>query len=202
MTQNNDRMRRIGLTGGVGCGKSAVMQYLEEGYAAAVLRSDEIARDLMEPGGACYPEIRALLGDGFLQADGHFDRAAIAAAVFEDPPLLEKMNAILHPATWQEIHRREEEEETGGRRLFCVESALMLTQKDNEMFDELWYVYADEQTRRTRLKESRGYSDEKITEIMRNQNSDAEFRMRCDVVLDNSGPIEETKRQIDRILGE
>ena len=195
-------MRRIGLTGGVGCGKSAVLEYMEQAYGAVVLRSDDMARAMMEPGGACYDEICALVGDAAKGEDGAIDRAKMAEIVYHDPTMLERVNAIVHPAVWKEIHRRMAEEEARGTHVFCVESALLLTQKDTDSFQELWYVYADEDVRRERLKASRGYSDEKITAIMANQNSDAEFRARCDVVIDNSGSMEETRWQIDHLLGE
>ena len=202
VSTNKAPMRRIGLTGGVGCGKSAVLEYMEKAYAAVVLRSDELARELMEPGGACHAAVCALFEEEIRTEDGTLDRAKMAERMYADDGLRQAVNAIVHPAVWEEIHRREEEAEANGTRVFCVESALLLTQKDTASFDEVWYVYADESVRRARLQESRGYSEEKTTSIMASQNSDAEFRAACDVVIDNSGTKEETRRQIDRLLGE
>lgn len=197
-------MRKIGVTGGVGCGKSLVLSYLEDAYQALVLRTDEVSRDLMEPGGRCYEEILDLLGREYLQQDGSFDRKKIAEKVFCTPELLEKMNEILHPAVISEILEREKRAEKKGCPIVCVESALLpvMQEKGNETFDELWYVYADESSRRNRLKESRGYTDEKISSIMANQLSEEGFRKACQCVIDNSGSFEETKRQIDIALGE
>ena len=197
-------MRKIGITGGVGSGKSQVLSYMEEDYHALVLRADDVSRDLMEPGGRCYEKIRDLFGAEYLLKDGAFDRKKIADKVFLAPDLLDKMNAILHPAVISEIIAREKKAEESGCPIVCVESALLpvMQEKGNETFDELWYVYADELSRRIRLKESRGYTDEKISSIMANQLTEEGFRQACQVVIDNSGSFEDTKRQIDIALGE
>ena len=195
-------MKKIGVTGGVGCGKSEVLAYLEEAYGAAVLRTDEISRDLMEPGGDCHDDILALFGPEFVLENGSFDRLKIAERVFREPVLLDRLNAILHPATISRTLLLEEEAEKNGCPVVCVESALVrvMREKGNETYDELWYVYADEAVRRQRLKESRGYTDQKIDSIMANQPSEREFREACDAVIDNSGAFAETRRQIDLLL--
>ena len=71
-----------------------------------------------------------------------------------------------------------------------------------ELVDEMWYIYASDDVRRERLKASRGYSDEKVTAIMNGQLKEDEFRRACQVVIDNSGDMEDTKKQIDKILGD
>ena len=203
---NRVRARRIGVTGGVGSGKSEVLLYMESAYGALVLRTDDMARDMMEPGGACYDDVLKLFGQDILREDGTFDRARIAARVFADPELLERLNAITHPAVITQVAETVENAEKQGKQIICVESALFLDEqgrkKGNESYDELWYVYADEAARRERLKATRGYSDEKITSIIANQAPEQILRKSCDAVIDNSGDFLQTQQQIDHLLEE
>ena len=87
-----------------------------------------------------------------------------------------------------------------GIKLFVLEAALLIEEKYDEILDELWYIYTDDAVRAARLMESRGYSEDKIRSIMRQQLSDEEFRAHCRVVIDNSGRPEDTQKQIDRVL--
>ena len=190
-------MKIIGITGGVGSGKSEVMKYLETHYDCTLIRSDELAHALMKKGQACYDPILALLGPSVLGPDGEFDRKAVAAKIFADKKLLEQMNQITHPAVRRSIALAMKKAETAGRPFFFLEAALLIEEKYDEICDELWYVYADAEVRAQRLRKSRGYSDEKIRQIMANQLPDAVFRKLCAFILDNSGDFTETIRQID-----
>lgn len=182
----------------MGSGKSRVMDYLEEKYDAYCLRTDLLARQMMEQGGCLYENIIGLFGSGILLQDGSLDRKKIAELVFSDAELLEKLNGLTHPAVRREIISRAEEERRKGRTFFFLESALAVEEKYNEICDQLWYVYADKKVRRERLKASRGYSDEKIDSVMANQKDDETFRNACSFLIDNSGSMEATKKQIDK----
>ena len=195
-------MKTIGVTGGVGCGKSLVLEYLEQQYHAVILRTDDAARGLTEPGGACYEGMIGLFGKECLQPDGSLNRQKIADRTFSDPELLQKLNDMVHPATWDLVQDEMRAAEARGTKLMFVESALIAGPKGKETFDELWYVYAVEAVRRERLKRDRGYTDEKTDAIMASQVPEEEFRKYCSVVIDNSGSFEDTKRQIDRLLEE
>ena len=117
--------------------------------------------------------------------------------------LLEEVNQIVHPAVRNYLEERIEEarqdEET---EILFIEAALLIEAGYKELMDELWYIYADEEVRRTRLKENRGYSDEKISQIMESQLSEEEFRKECDFVIDNSGKVEDSYKQIQKKLEE
>jgi dephospho-CoA kinase len=184
------------VTGGVGCGKSEVLRFLEEEYDCEVLRSDELARELMLPGGCCFEPVLALFGEEVLGTDGQFDRQAIAKKVFGNPELLDALNQITHPAVREEIARRVEAARKSGRKFFFLEAALLIEEKYDEICNELWYVYAEESVRRKRLAQSRGYSEEKISAVMANQLSEDVFRKHCRFVVDNSGSMENTREQI------
>lgn len=92
------------------------------------------------------------------------------------------------------------EEEKKGTDYFFIEAALLIEDHYDTIVDEMWYIYADEDTRRKRLKESRGYSDSKIDDIFASQSSDDVFRRFCSVVIDNSGSIEDTKIQLTELF--
>lgn len=192
----------IGITGGVGAGKSEVLNYLKENYNVAILLADDAANKLKEPGMPCYEQVINCLGRDILCEDGTIDRGKMAAAIFGDEERLQQINAIIHPAV--RIYIEEEikkERKAGEKAFFFLEAALLIEEHYDEIVDELWYIYADEDVRRSRLRENRNYSDEKTTSIMNKQLSEKQFRRVCTFVLDNSGNIEQTRRQIDEKMG-
>ncbi|MGI6118758.1 MAG: dephospho-CoA kinase [Bilifractor sp.] len=191
-------MKKIGITGGVGCGKSAVMAYIASNYDAVTVLADEAGRKLMEPDGACYLPVVELFGSGILREDGSLDRKRIAAEIFRDEKKRARLNAIIHPAVRRLILQEEDRAEKEGHGWFFLEAALLIEEDYRAVLDELWYIYAEDSVRRRRLAFSRGYSDEKITSIMNSQLSEEEFRKNCDFVIDNSGDFADTAAAIDR----
>ncbi len=189
----------IGITGGVGAGKSQVLALLREYFGAEVILADEIGRELMEPDGACFHPVVELFGQEVVREDGMLDRQMIAGIIFQDKEMLEKQNAIIHPAVKKEIVRRCEKVQA---EWIAVEAALLLEAHYEDICGEVWYIYADEKTRRERLRENRGYSDERIDAVMENQLSEAEFRAGCHRVIDNSKSLDWTKEQISSALME
>ena len=192
----------LGVTGGVGAGKSEILLFLEREYRARVMRADEAAHVVMEPGGICHEEILRILGRDVLAPDGSLDRRAIAAKIFGSEELRQAVNGAVHPAVRLYISRDMEESRKAGCGLYVLEAALLLEENYDEICNEVWYIYADEQVRRKRLAASRGYTEEKTESIMKSQRSDAEFRARCRTVIDNSGSFEQTEEQIRRRLEE
>lgn len=192
----------IGITGGVGCGKSEVLRYLKEKYQAQVLLADEVANELKEPGMPCYQPVIDCLGEDVLGPDGRIDKGKMAQVIFSDKEKLRKINEIIHPAVRryieQEIERQRKIKMFG---FFFLEAALLIEEHYDQLLDEMWYVYATEDVRRTRLMQSRGYSQEKTTSIMSKQLTEQQFRQHCAFVLDNSGDFEDTKKQIDEKMG-
>ena len=192
-------MKVLGITGGVGSGKSEVLKYLEEEYGAAVCQMDGAARELEKKGTPCFEKIIGAFGAEMAGADGELDRGKLGALVFADPEKLKLLNSIVHPAVLEWVRRDIEEKSREGRSLYVVEAAL-LPEVGGELCEEIWYIYAGREVRRERLKASRSYTDEKITDMIRSQPTDEEFRRACTVVIDNSGSFENTKRQIgDRL---
>ena len=193
----------IGVTGGVGAGKSTVLDYIAKNYNCIVILADDVANTIKKKGYPAYDRLLEILGKDILADDGEIDKNKMSAAIFRDAALLEKVNNILHPAVNEyiiEIIDRERSENT--HDFVFVEAALLIENGYKELVDELWYVYASEDIRRSRLRASRGYSDEKITDIFRRQLGDDVFRKNADFVIDNGGSTGDMEEQIDNKIGE
>jgi dephospho-CoA kinase len=179
-------MKIIGLTGGIGAGKSTVAMLCKENFKVAVIETDQVAKDQMMPGGCSYEGVIQEFGTSFLKMDGEIDRAALAKIVFADPENVKKINAITHPNvktyTLQEIKRLSK---TNRYEAVLVETALLFEAKFDEFCDETWCVYASTETRKRRLYETRGYSMEKIDSILSNQDKDQYVLSHCTYAIEN-----------------
>ena len=197
-------MKVLGITGGVGAGKSTILSYLNKKYSAKVILADEVGRQLQQPGEESFRRIVEVFGSAILMPDGSLDRALLADTVFADKEMLVKLNAIIHPAVKKRITAQLAYERQKKEVPFCViEAALLLEDGYDQICDEIWYVYTKPDIRMKRLAVSRGYSDEKTQQIMSNQPDDGIYRKNCKFVIDNSGDIvENTYEQIDKGLRE
>ena len=189
-------MKTIGITGGVGAGKSTVLDYLEKECHAFVIQADQVGHLVMEPGQECYQPIIQLFGKEIIKKDKSIDRRMVSDVVFSHAEKLEQLNAIIHPAVKRYIRRCLEEQKQAGREICVVEAALLLEDHYQEFCDEIWYVHTDKEIRISRLMESRGYSREKSENIIHNQASEEFFRAHADYVIENNGDLEATHRQI------
>lgn len=195
-------MKFIGITGGVGAGKSEILSYLGKKTGVRVMLADEIAHELMEVGTDCYKCLRQTFYDEDIwNSDGSFNREKLAKVIFSDKLKRDIMNSMVHPAVKEYVIRQQEyEKERGELSLLVLEAALLIEEHYDKICDELWYIYTSEENRRDRLKASRGYSDEKIDNIFKSQLSEEEYRKYCAVVIDNNGSVEAAFEQIDKAL--
>ena len=194
-------MRLIGVTGGVGAGKSEILQYVKQNYKCEVYLADEVAHKVQEPGQPCYEKLVEIMGKGVLKPDGTIDRTIMASRIFLERELLLRVNALVHPAVQKYLlNRVKEARENLQIELFFIEAALLIETGYKEIVDEMWYIHADEEVRRKRLALSRGYAPLKITQIMDKQLSEEAFRSASDFIIDNSGTLEESFRQIEERL--
>lgn len=199
MRRNSPRF--IGITGGIGAGKSEILNYIGKHYKCEIYLADSIAHEVKMPGTECYRELLKLLGEDIAGQDGQIDRGKMAERIFSDGELLERVNGIIHPAVKKYLLEHLDKARQGGiTELFFVEAALLIEGGYGALADEMWYVYADEETRRKRLRQSRGYNEERINGIISSQLSEEQFRKNCDFVIDNSGTLAESFAQIDRKL--
>ena len=195
-------MLLIGITGGVGAGKTAILNYIRENYNSRILVADEIAHAQMEPGTACYQTLSDMFSkeDIFLP-EGGFDRLKLAQVIFNDEEKRNRLNAVVHPAVHKYVMEQVEAERAADRLdLLVLEAALLIEAGYSDVCDEIWYIYTSRENRMHRLMESRGYSKQKTETIMASQLSEEEFRKHCAVEIDNNGTHEESFRQIDQAL--
>ena len=195
----------IGITGGVGTGKSSVLQLLKDEFGAVLIIADDIARDLMEPPYPGYYAVVSHFGTEILQETGEqkdppIDRGKLSQIVFRDPEKLQLLNHLIHPLVREEIISLISRYQAEGTELIVIETALLLQAGYQDLVDELWVLHTDYSVRLERLQASRGYSKEKTDSIIRNQLPDEEMEAAADFVIDNSKDLEDTRQQILRYL--
>lgn len=195
MKQNK---RVIGITGGVGCGKSTVMTILREHFFAKTILADEVGHEALQKGTATYCEIVKIFGDNGLLPDGRIDRSYLADVIYQDEYKRQELNAIIHPYVWEKISEFVKREETA---IVAIETALMFETGCDTLCDEVWYVKTEAEIRIRRLMDSRGYTREKAEAIMAAQLSEEDCLERSDAVIENNGSIEKIVEQLQELLG-
>ncbi len=202
-------MLKVGLTGGIAVGKSAVGEMFAA-LGAQVVQADEIAHQLMEPGESVYLEVVKHFGSGILNPDGSVNRGRLAELAFGaagKPSRVQELNQIVHPAV---IRRQEEWMADVGRRdhhaIAIVEAALILEAKMAEGFDRLIVVTCRPEQRverwARRLNVDQETARREVARRMAAQLSDEEKIKAADYVVDNSGSLDETARQVTKIYAE
>ncbi len=194
-------MKVIGLTGGIGSGKSLVANILKEKYGAYILNSDGIAKEQMEPGGVSYREVVDYFGRDILNSDGTINRGKLAQIIFEDKNKRLKVNEITHPKVLEAVEEVIKIfREKGTVAYLVVETALMIEAGYDYICDEVWYVHTSEEERRRRLKRERNYSDEKIDAIFDNQSKAETFREKFPKVIENISDLTFLEQQVDNLM--
>lgn len=190
----------IGITGGIGSGKSVVTSLLRDKFGAAVIDTDTIGHEVMEIGKSAYKKVVKAFGYKVLAEDGSINRKKLGNLVFENKELLSKLNSIIHPAVEMEVDKRIDEFIKKNYKYIALETALLIKVGYNIKCDKIWFVYADKDVRLKRLYDYRGMDREKAIKIFESQSSEEEFREIADDVIDNSGSEPETEIQIKNIL--
>jgi len=194
-------MKLLGLTGGIGSGKSTVASIFRE-LGAHVIDADEVAREVVQAGEPALQAIREVFGADVLDAQGHLDRGAMASRVFNDPEALARLNAIVHPAVAQRTRERIEASRRRGDPWVVYDVPLLYENGLEGMFDAVVVVTASEEVRRARLLEREEWSREDIDARIRAQMPLDEKAHRADWVVDNDGSLLETRRQAEQIVTE
>ena len=190
----------IGVTGGIGSGKSVVTSLLRDKFGAAVIDTDTIGHEVMERGKQAYKKIVEIFGNKVLAEDSSIDRKKLGSLVFNSKELLFKLNNIIHPAVEIEVDKRIAEFIKKKYKYIALETALLIKVGYNRKCDKIWFIYADRDIRLKRLYDNRGIDKEKAGKIFESQNSEEEFRQIADDIIDNSGSETETEIQIKNIL--
>lgn len=184
----------IGITGGVGSGKSTVLSLLKNEYGATICMADELGHQAMEPGSKPYQEIVSLFGEDILLGNGSVDRTKLAGIVYANPEKLQALNEIIHPFVKDTI--RELISQEPKNHLFILETAIMFETGCDELCDEVWGVITRDDIRTVRLMNDRGYSEEKAKSIMRQQKCNEELKELCNRILVNDKDTDDLKIEV------
>jgi dephospho-CoA kinase len=196
-------MRVIGITGGIGSGKSLVADIMIRKYNAYLINSDSIAKEQMMPGGISYQGVIEYFGDEILLEDGTIDRNKLSNIVFSNKVKLYKLNNLTHPNVLIEVKKIIAEKKESKDIPYCIiESAIMIESGYYSICDEVWYVHASEDSRRNRLKQYRSYSDDKIDAIFESQSKAEDFLRVFSKVIYNDKDVCNLEVQIDKLLND
>ncbi|RJN31369.1 dephospho-CoA kinase [Nesterenkonia natronophila] len=193
------RILHVGLTGGIASGKSAVSQRLAE-HGAVVIDADQLAREVVDVGTEGLAQIVNEFGDGVVAEDHSLDRAALGQMVFDDEAARERLNAIIHPKVREAAARRREAAPEGA--VVVEDIPLLVETGQQDRFDVLVVVQAPEAERLRRMREDRGMDRREAKLRISAQTTDQQRAAAADVVLDNSGTLEELYAQTDRLWEE
>ena len=194
-------MRIIGITGGIGTGKSTVLHMMEREVGVYIVETDRLVHTLMEPGQKAYEKIVDTFGTQILSEDGTIDRASLGKIVFGDARKLEQLNAIVHPAVKEYIMTDiDTKQKSGEVRFYVIEAALLIEDGYKAICDELWYIYVDREERIRRLIAGRGGERAKYEAVMENQATEDYYMENCDVVIHNEESLEKTANVVKELL--
>lgn len=191
-------MLRIGITGGLGTGKSTVTALLAE-LGVPTISADAVGHALMVPGAKCYAEIIAAFGEGVLSQDGHINRAQLGAIVFADVGKRIELEAILHPAIWQEIEGWCQKHSERGVCLVAIEVPLLFEAKLERAVDEIWLVTCKPATQLARAI-ARGLTEEAARARINAQMPLAEKARLAHRIIDTDTSLETTRKQVSEAL--
>lgn len=191
-------MLRLGLTGGIATGKTAVAAMLRE-LGFDVLDADSLGHQLIAPGRPAYDEVLREFGPAILDGNQRVDRAKLAAIVFADPAKLARLNAILHPRVEAVIHQQFDEwSREGNRKAAFVEAALLVEANYHQNLDGLIVTWCRPEQQLERLR-TRGFSDQDARLRLAAQLPTAEKLRQATEKIDTSGTLEDTRRQVQSL---
>jgi len=189
---------RVGLTGGIGCGKSVVRGLLGA-RGAFTIDADEVVHELLGPGTETSRQVAEAFGSHFLTSVGAVDRKALGALVFSSPEARARLNAIVHPRVFERLKELLEEAEERGERVAVVDAALMIETGSYKRYDRVVVVYCPREMQLERLKARDGLTDEEARLRVDAQMPIEEKKEFADYVVDNRGTLVETERQVDAV---
>lgn len=189
----------IGLTGGIGSGKSTASKILAE-LGAPVIDADKVGHAIYAPGGPAYQDLIDAFGEGILAPDRAIDRRKLGPIVFADPAALKRLNSIVHPKMFARMGEMVAEmRREGERKPIVVEAAILIEANWQPLFDEIWLVVAARERVIERVERDRGMKPEQTEARIRAQLSDEERRKYASVVIVNDGTIDDLRATVTRL---
>ena len=187
--------RVIGLTGGMGSGKSTVSQLLAE-FGAAIIDADKVGHEAYQPNTKTWQELVATFGQQIVAPDGAIDRKKLGAIVFGSPEQLERLNHIVHPRMFEMMKERIEQYRQQGVKVVVLDAAILFEANWTPLVDTIWVVVASESVVITRAKARTGLPEDQIRSRLRSQMPNEERTKRANVVIHNDGTFEELRTKI------
>lgn len=181
-------MLTIGLTGGIGSGKSAVADLLRQ-LGASVIDADRLGHEAYTPNSEAWQQVVAAFGKEILTAEGEIDRRKLGSIVFADPAELARLNGIMHPLMARMVEERKADLAAAGESVTVVEAAVLFEAGWDSLVDEVWTAYAPFERVVERLYARNGLSEEEARKRINSQMSVEERNRRSDVVVDNSSDL-------------
>jgi dephospho-CoA kinase len=192
-------MLKVGLTGGIASGKTTVCQSFAR-LGAKVFDVDQVARQVVQPGHSAWRKLQQVFGPDFFCSDGSLDRNRMRSAIFADPEQRHRLNEIVHPEVTREIHRRAEQlAKSEPDAVLVVDAPLLIEVGAREQFDRVVVVYVDENTQVERLVQRDTISAEEARQALKAQIALQEKASQADYIIDNSGTLEETQTQVEKV---
>jgi len=189
-------MLTIGLTGGIGSGKSTVTRLLAE-LGAPIVDADKVGHAIYEPGGPAYPDMIAAFGEGILAPDRTIDRKKLGPIVFADPAALKRLNSIVHPKMFARMREMVEEMRAAGeRKPIVIEAAILIEANWQPLFNEIWLVVTSRDRVLDRIERDRGMQRAQIEARIKAQLPDEERRNHASTVITNDGTVEELQARV------
>lgn len=186
----------IGVTGGIGTGKSTVTSILRE-LGAVVIDADKIGHEAYKPGTPAWQEVVEAFGKEILLPNGEVDRKRLGSIVFSDPKALARLNAIMHPKMFRMAQERIQQAKAQGHQVIVLEAAVLLEAGWDPLVDEIWVVTAPEEVAVQRVQARSGLPREAVVARLRSQLPPEERIRRAQVVIDNAGSLEDLRRQVE-----
>ncbi len=191
-------MKVIGLTGGIGSGKSTVSQFLSE-LGANVLDADKVGHQCYQPGTEAWKDVVDAFGEEIVAPDGSIDRKKLGPIVFGDPEALIRLNQIMHPRMYDMMADQIEEYRLGGVEVVVLEAAILFEAGWTPLVDEIWITVASEPTVVQRVRERTGLPEEQIRSRIRSQLSNEERKGKADLVISNDGGLDELREKVEEL---
>ena len=185
----------IGLTGGIGSGKSTVSQFLME-LGAVIIDADKVGHEAFLPDTPAWRDVTAAFGQDIIAPSGEIDRKKLGEIVFNDPESLSRLNRIMHPRMYDMMQARIEEYRKQGVAVVVVEAAILIEANWQSLVDEIWVTVTPEDTVIKRLKEQRGLDEEQTRARIRSQLANDERMKYVDVLINNNGDLDEIGAEV------
>ena len=191
-------MKVIGLTGGIGSGKTTVSQCLAE-LGAIILDADKLGHEAYKPDTEAWREVVATFGRQILTPSGEIDRKKLGEIVFSNPESLSRLNQIMHPKMYDMMKAQIEGYRQQGVAVVVLEAAILIEANWTSLADEVWVTVAPEDKVLKRLKEQRGLDEEQTLARIRSQLSAEERAQHADVIINNEGDLDEVKAKVKEL---